>query len=100
MKRLDEQLQRLLRAAAAAPAAPVGELSFAVESRVLSAWRQRDVGGELAALIGLFRRGLMLASVVAVAVAFVSWQSAQEPVSLTNAEVAAADSVLRLALAP
>jgi type II secretory pathway component PulM len=100
MNQLERQLERLLKSAAAAPRPALAELSFATEARVLAAWRRRDGESELQSVISLFRRGLVVACGVAALVAVVSWQASWQPASAETAELAAANSVLRLALVP
>lgn len=101
MSQLDRQLERLLRSAAAADPRPVdAAVPFVVETRVLAAWRRGDAESELQSVLGLFRRGLVVACGVAALVAVVSWQTSWQPATAETAELAAANSVLRLALAP
>ncbi len=66
MKPIDEQLSRLLRAAAAAPQAQPHALPFAVEARVLGDWRTIAARGEPLPLLPVFRRGLACACVLMV----------------------------------
>lgn len=100
MSQLNRQLERLLRSAAAAAPRPVVAVPFAVETRVLAAWRRGDAESELQSVLGLFRRGLAVACGVAALVAVVSWQTSWQPATAETAELAAANSVLRIALAP
>jgi hypothetical protein len=67
MKPLDEQLDRLLKAAADAPAKPQPEESFPLEARVLRAWlgSARADNGEF--LVAWFRRAALCGCVLAVA---------------------------------
>ena len=67
MKSISASLDRLLKAAAAAPRPAVGELPFAVENRVLADWRSPLRERELPNLVPLFRRGLAFACVLMVA---------------------------------
>jgi hypothetical protein len=68
MKPIDEQLSRLLRAAAAAPQELPDTLPFAVEARVLANWRAMAAQGEPLPLplLPVFRRGLACACVLMV----------------------------------
>ncbi len=65
MKASRDPLDRLLKSAAHA-ARPAGELSFAVETRVLASWRAGGLDDTVGALLPLFRRGLALAGVLSV----------------------------------
>ena len=93
MNDLDRQFGRLLRNAAAAPkAAATAELPFAVEARVLAAWRAgRAEGGDLAAVLRFFRYGLAAACAVALVAVSLSWRGVQseatDEFALTNAEM-------------
>ena len=66
MNPLDQQLNRLFKAAAQAPRSLPIEAPFAVESRVLAQWRSgQGADDELFSLLPLFRGGLALACAVA-----------------------------------
>ena len=68
MKPLDDQLNRLLRAAGAAPKPSPGAARFALEARVLAGWRtamQSDNSGEF--LVMAFRRAAIFAGILAIA---------------------------------
>jgi hypothetical protein len=64
MNPLDHQLHRLLRAAARAERPATEALPFAVEQRVLAAWRVGAVEDNEEALLVLFRRVLIGACVI------------------------------------
>lgn len=66
-----DPLERLLRAAAAAWPAEEPRLSFASEARILAGWR-RGVESDDADWLVVFRRGLALAGIVALAVVALS----------------------------
>ena len=75
MKPVDRQLDRLLKAAASAPARPAEAPSVALERRVLAEWRTARAGsGDWAGLIAVFRRGLAFATLVAIATVVVTIQ--------------------------
>lgn len=77
MKRTDQQLQRLLRAASAAPA-PTGEIRPVPDARALLQQRERELAHADVAIHQLFRLGLATACVLLVAtLAFSRWQIAQ-----------------------
>ena len=94
MNDLDHRLGRLLRNAAAAPVpAAAAGLPFAVEARVLAAWRtgRAEGSGEIAALLRLFRYGFACACAVAIVAVGLSWRGVQseatDEFALTNAEM-------------
>ncbi len=80
MKSGAPSLDRLLRSAATAPAAASAPLPFAVEARVLAAWREGSGESELMAVIRLLRRGFALASGIALVVAMGSLLVSRQPV--------------------
>ncbi|KAB2669878.1 MAG: hypothetical protein DVB31_05295 [Verrucomicrobia bacterium] len=61
-----DPLDRLLRAAARAPSRPVGEASFAAETRALHAWRRSLAGADAQPFLQLWRAGLATAFALAV----------------------------------
>lgn len=67
MKPVDEQLNRLMTAAARAPQPAAGEATFALKSRVLAHWREslQSESGEFYVL--WFRRATICAGLLAVA---------------------------------
>jgi len=103
MNDLDRRLGRLLRNAATAPvpsasaalpstsAAPA--LPFAVEARVLAAWRtsRSEGSGEIAGLLRFFRYGFACACAVAIVAVGLSWRGMQseatDEFALSNAEM-------------
>ena len=103
MNDLDRRLGRLLRNAASAPtpAASAGlplapaapALPFAVEARVLAAWRtsRAEGSGEIAGLLRFFRYGFACACAVAIVAVGLSWRGVQseatDEFALTNAEM-------------
>jgi len=62
MNRLDDQLDRLLRAAAARPETAPLSPAFGLETRVLAAWRSAERGTGWST--GVLVRGLVLASFI------------------------------------
>lgn len=94
MSKLDNQLNRLLRAAAAAPRSVSTELPFRVEARVLAAWRASRSEPDPVGILHLLRQGLALASVItALAVGGTYWQInrvANDVWTMPNAVVRAA----------
>ena len=62
MKITDDLVDRLFRAAVSIPWEEPGRPPFALEARILAAWRASHPGGELAGLMRLFRIGLGFAS--------------------------------------
>ncbi len=77
MNPLDDQINRLFRAAAKADSEPVFAPPFGLETRMLAAWR----GAALAETgfwdPGLLVRGLILASVIMVISFVPAWKSTQ-----------------------
>ncbi|HTH47825.1 MAG TPA: hypothetical protein VMB21_09965 [Candidatus Limnocylindria bacterium] len=76
MSHLDQQLDRLLRNAAAAPrpAVTAAELPFPAQARALGAWRNsRAEGGDLSSLIRCFRLGFICACALAMLAIGASW---------------------------
>ena len=77
---LNGQLERLLRSAAAArPSTADDALAYAVEARVLSAWRRRGTAGsDFASALRLLRYGLGIACCVALVAVSVTWHGTQQ----------------------
>jgi hypothetical protein len=97
MKPQDDQLNRLLKAAAAAPRAETGAPGFALESRVLGAWRglaQTDSAEFLIAWIG---RAAICGCMLALAT--IAWSYHERP-SRKGAEMAVAESALNMGVEP
>ncbi len=64
MPKIDHQLRRLLKAAAAAPPRVSGAVPFALETRVLGHWRSSPAEGAADIPAGLFRWAVMAAGLV------------------------------------
>lgn len=64
MKRMNDCLNRLLRAAAKAPANELPALGWAAETRILVAWRADCDRGNEVALFRVLRQGLVCACVI------------------------------------
>lgn len=98
MKRTDEQLSRLLRAAAAAPEPEIEDPPPYLLRRVLAGWRTAritDAPSLVAALV--FRRALVCAFIVMALT--VAWAHRQLVEPLPN-EVAIAEYETRMTLSP
>ena len=95
---LNGQLERLLRSAAAAhPEAVDATLPYAVEARVLAAWRHRGAAGpDLVAAFRLLRFGLGIACAVALVAVSVSWHNTQPEVDDVYAISNATDNLALL----
>jgi len=91
MNRIDRHLERLFRAAALASQRPLGELSFAVEARVLGQWRAASGPAGRPSLLPLFRTGLAFACVLLLATVALSLremkQTAADEWTLPNSAV-------------
>lgn len=73
-------LDRLLRAAAAAPHRATTPLSCAAEARILAAWRQPGEAWDGFVPVSFFRRGLALTgALAALALALSLWQFQKTP---------------------
>jgi hypothetical protein len=92
MKPVDKQLDRLLKAAAAAPKPAPGAAVFALEARVLGNWRAslQSESGEF--LVVLFRRAAICGCILAVA--SVAW-TLRERANIGGG-MAVADSAMRM----
>ena len=92
MKPVDKQLDRLLKAAAAAPKPAPGAAVFALEARVLGNWRTplQSESGEF--LMTWFRRAAICGCILAVA--SVAW-TLHERTNLGGG-MAVADSAMRM----
>lgn len=95
MNPMDRHLDRLFKAAAAAPKEQPGELAFAVEARVLTHWRASRSEGEMPFLLPLFRKGLAFACALMVASLALSWR---EMSRRSADEQTLANAVVNLAL--
>ena len=94
MNDLDRQFGRLLRNAATVPKSDDGPvLPFAVEARVLAAWRtsRAEGSGEIAGLLRFFRYGFACACAIAIVAVGLSWRGVQseatDEFALSNAEM-------------
>jgi hypothetical protein len=74
MNSIDKCLDRLLRAAAAAPQDQPGELPFTIEARVLGRWRSSRAQGQSPWLLPWLRIGLACACLVMLAAFVLSLQ--------------------------
>jgi hypothetical protein len=75
---LNQALDRLLRNASAARQAAPSEMPFAVEARVMAAWRQSRGGvSDFAAGLRLLRYGLGIACAVALVAVSLTWSGNQ-----------------------
>lgn len=90
MNSMDRRLDRLLRAAALAPAPPA-EVALGTESRVLAQWRSRRAEAEDFGPVIWLRRGFALACGLTVVIAAISltqrWQRATDVWNVSNALV-------------
>ena len=66
MKKSDDSLQRLFRAASLAPRDKPAPLPAALESRMLAQWRAAETEDEFVILIRLFRRAVIFAGLIMV----------------------------------
>jgi hypothetical protein len=81
MNPLDNQLDRLFRAAAKAPSDPISGPAFGLETRALAAWRTGQASGSGFWDMTLLIRGLLLASLV---MALSLWPAIKSSESTTN----------------
>ena len=97
MKPWDDQLNRLIKSAAAAPVSAPGDAPFALETRVISAWREsrRADTGEF--LVVWFRRAAICGCVLALVSLAWNFQSSADQ---TGAELAIAKSALGMGVEP
>jgi hypothetical protein len=95
---LNRQLERLLRSAAAAnPSTVATALPYAVEARVLAAWRRRGTAGsDLASALRLLRYGLGIACGVALVAVSVTWHGTQQESDDISAISNATDNIALL----
>src|SRR5947207_805513 len=95
MKPTNDVLQRLFKAAASVERPEPSAPPFALEARILAAWRASHSAGELSGLLRFFRIGLGLASVLMVVIIALSLRNlAKEP----GAEFAMPNVTMNLAL--
>jgi len=97
MKPLDEQLNRLMKAAAAAPGRAPGEAAFPLEARVLGAWRgaAREDTGEF--LVAWFRRAAICGCLLALA--SLAWDF-HGPTDRASVEMTIAGSAMGMGVEP
>jgi hypothetical protein len=90
MKSNDDLLQRLFRAAGRVPQDEPAEPPAGFESRVLASWRCTYLADDSLWFLGLFRRAVVAAWVVAFLSVVVSYESLPEPgpSELTQADLA------------
>ena len=94
----DEKLNRLLKAAAAAPKPQSGAAAFALEARVLARWRTaraNDDDNEF--LVAWFRRAAIFGCVLAVA--SLAWMHEARN-DLGGGAMAVADSAMQMGVEP
>ena len=72
MKATDDLLNRLFHAAANVPRVCADSPPFAMEARVLAAWREQRFDGECVGLLRYFRMGLGCASALMVGIVVLS----------------------------
>lgn len=91
MNPMNQNLDRLLRAAAAAPAPETAPLPFGVETRVLAQWRGGGAPDVWLSLLPVLRRGLVCACVLTLTVVVLSLrqmhETADDAMSFPNAVV-------------
>jgi hypothetical protein len=94
MKPLDDQLNRLLKSASAAPPRPApGEAPFPLEARVLGEWRGLARGDSGEFLVVWFRRAAICGCTLALA--SLAW-TYHESASPASGEMAIADSAMNM----
>jgi hypothetical protein len=91
MKSQDNELNRLFKAAASAPNASPGAARFALEARVLGAWRAAGAADNGEFLVAWFRRAAICGAVLAVA--SLAW-TYHAPTNRAGGEGAVADSAM------
>jgi len=88
MKSFQPKLQRLLKAAAAAPKETPGAPPFGLETRVLAHWRSGAAGEDFTPLATIFHRAAICAATILVASAGWTWfenrQDASGAMALAN----------------
>jgi hypothetical protein len=93
----DEQLNRLLKSAAAAPKPPSGAAAFVLEARVLAHWRASRPDDEGEFLVTWFRRAAICGCVLAVA--SLAWTH-RESTDFGGGAMAVADSAMQMGVEP
>jgi hypothetical protein len=93
MKPLDDQLNRLLKSASAAPRPTPGEAPFALEARVLGHWRGLARGDSGDFLVAWFRRAAICGCTLALASLAWTYHQSAGPM---GGEMATADSAMNM----
>jgi len=97
MKPVEDQLNRLLKAAAATPKPASGAAAFTLEARVLARWRAARAGDDGEFLVGWFRRAAIAGCVLAVA--SLAW-NLHGRTDLGGGVMAVADSAMTMGVEP
>jgi len=97
MRNSGPALQRLFKAASLARQAPPAPLPAAVESKVLTAWRNTGMEDDFAHLVRLFRRAVAFAGVVMVLSIGWNWMETKNE---NKTESALAEYALAIQLPP
>jgi len=96
MNPIDEQLNRLFRAAAKGETEPVAAPAFGLETRVMAAWRAAGAGKANFWDMGMLARALGLASLILVASCWPTLSSGSNPfadfLQLTDSTIPADDA--------
>ncbi len=100
MKPIDSQLNRLFKAAAQAPKPAPDAPSFALETRVLAAWKSSWRGENGDFFVALFRRAAIGACVLAVASLAWNYHELTNGEKGISEELAIADSSMQKGLNP
>jgi hypothetical protein len=98
MKPTDENLQRLLKAAAKAAPEQPGAPPLGLETRLLAQWRPKGAEDDDLPVFAFFRRAALGASLVLVLCA--AWSLAQTGPSMTGDEAAQLDYNIQMSLNP
>ncbi len=97
MPKIDHQLRRLLKTAAAAPPRVSGAVSFALETRVLGHWRSSPAERATEIPAGLFRWAVMAAGLVMLVSIALNYRAIETD---PHNELAAADYAITINLMP
>ncbi len=97
MPKIDHQLRRLLKAAAAAPPRVSGAVPFALETRVLGHWRSSPAERATEIPDGLFRWAVMAAGLVMLVSIALNYRAIETD---PHNELAAADYAITINLMP
>jgi hypothetical protein len=98
MKTTNQTLQRLLRAAAKAPAEPAAAPPFGLETRVLAQWRAAGMDDESVSLLAFLRHAMFSAALVLVLSA--AWSLTRSGPGSTGDEAAFLDYEIQMSLNP